>query len=217
MYVKICGITKLDQAQTITTLGADCLGFIAVKSSPRFVSPIAVAAITNNIHKNGHRIDYAGVFFDADLDLISTYILAADLNFIQLHGHESPEFCLKLKLKFPHLQLIKAFRIKDRQSLDQILAYSNCVDVMLLDAYDPQLAGGTGKTIDWELLANFSQNHLPCKWWLAGGLSPQNVEAAIARLRPDGIDVSSGVEISAGDKDIEQVKKLLHLAKAIKF
>lgn len=208
MHIKICGITKPEQAVAIAQLGADYLGYICVEFSPRFVTSSQVAAIITNT--KDFKINHVGVFLDADIDQISKYTEIANLNSIQLHGSESVEFCQQVQLKFPQIKLIKAFRVKNSQVLSQALTYTNYVDVLLLDAYDPNFAGGTGKTIDWSILKNFRPS---CDWWLAGGLSIQNVEIAIAQLNPDGIDVSSGVEKSAGDKDLDQVKELLRLAK----
>jgi phosphoribosylanthranilate isomerase len=208
MYVKICGITQLDQALAIAQLGADCLGYICVDTSPRFINCDRVKVITDAL--KDYKIDQAGIFLDADIDQISQYIYTANLNTIQLHGHESLEFCQQLKLKFPQIRLIKAFRVKNAQILNQVISYTSHVDVVLLDAYDPNSAGGTGKIIDWNILQNF---HPSCDWWLAGGLSCENVEMAIAKLNPDGIDVSSGVEKSPGDKDLVLVDRLLKLAK----
>jgi phosphoribosylanthranilate isomerase len=208
MYVKICGITKLNQALAIAQLGVDCLGYICVSSSPRFVTSEQVGAITEQL--KDYKLTHTGVFLDADIDQISKYVYIDNLNSIQLHGNESPEFCQQVKLKFPQLRLIKAFRVKNPQILDQIYAYTDYVDVVLLDAYDPKFAGGTGKTINWSILQNFRPS---CDWWLAGGLSAQNVEMAIAQLKPDGIDVSSGVEKSPGNKDLNQVQDLIRLAK----
>ena len=208
MYVKICGITKPDQALGVAQLGVDCLGYICVSSSPRFVTSEQVGAITEQL--KDYKLTHTGVFLDADIDQISKYVYIANLNSIQLHGNESPEFCQQVKLKFSQLRLIKAFRVKNPQILDQIYAYTDYVDVVLLDAYDPKFAGGTGKTINWSILQNFRPS---CDWWLAGGLSAQNVEMAIATLNPDGIDVSSGVEKSPGNKDLNQVQDLIRLAK----
>jgi len=207
MYVKICGITQIHQAVAIAQLGADCLGYICVDASPRFINCDRVKVITDGL--KDYKLDQAGIFLDADIERISKYIYIANLNTIQLHGNESLEFCQQLKLEFPQIKLIKAFRVKDTQTLKQVISYTSDVDVVLLDAYDPQFAGGTGKIIDWKILQNFNPS---CDWWLAGGLSCKNVEMAIAKLKPDGIDVSSGVEKSPGDKDLELVKELLRLA-----
>jgi phosphoribosylanthranilate isomerase len=111
------------------------------------------------------------------------------------------------RLISPEIEIIKAFRIKTPESLTAIKAYFNCIDTLLLDAYDPQALGGTGKTINWQDLQQF-QPDLP--WFLAGGLNPDNIVAAITNLHPDGIDLSSGVEKSPGDKDLNKVARLFN-------
>jgi phosphoribosylanthranilate isomerase len=213
MHVKICGITKPDQAVAIAQLGAASLGYICVESSPRFVTPQQLATITTQTKAQTkvliNHVGHVGVFLDADITRISEYV-DLGLNAIQLHGSESIEFCQELKVEFSQIKLIKAFRVKNSEVLSQALTYTNYVDVLLLDAYDPNFAGGTGKTISWSMLENFRPS---CDWWLAGGLSTQNVERAIAHTQPNGIDVSSGVEKSPGNKDLAQVKELLRLAK----
>ena len=126
------------------------------------------------------------------------------LTSIQLHGAESPQFCTQLRQALPQTELIKAFRIKDRQSLEDTVAYTD-INTLLLDAYDPQMLGGTGKTINWQDLQQF-RPHKP--WLLAGGLNPENISDALTYLQPDGIDLSSGVERSPGDKDLDAVARL---------
>ncbi len=206
MYIKICGITKLEQAKAIAQQGANCLGFICVAASPRYVNPAQLIDLTSALGADHDQCDRVGVFMDEGLERISEYV--NQLNGIQLHGNESPEFCQAVKSQFPEIKLIKAFRIRDEAGLAQVNAYTTVVDVVLLDAYDPHLAGGTGKTIDWSILQNFQPS---CDWWLAGGLSPENIQMALAKLQPQGIDVSSGVERSPGDKDLDKVSQLLKL------
>jgi phosphoribosylanthranilate isomerase len=129
---------------------------------------------------------------------------------VQLHGDESPEFCDQVRSHLsatnPKIKLIKALRVKDQAGLEQAHLFSNVVDAVLLDAYDPHMAGGTGKTLDWQMLRDFRPN---CDWWLAGGLSPENVADAIALISPHGLDVSSGVERAAGDKDLAKVEQFV--------
>lgn len=207
MDIKICGITKPDQAEAIANLGADYLGYICVPSSPRYVTPNQVQQLSAAA---GRAIAQVGVFMDASLDDIALYLEQSYLNAIQLHGAESPAFCAAAKLRFPEARLIKAFRVKNSQTLTTAIAYAQWVDVVLLDAYDPNLAGGTGKSIEWQSLRGFHPN---CDWWLAGGLNPENFPAAIAQIQPQGVDVSSGVEHSPGNKNLEAVKILIDLAK----
>ena len=218
MYIKICGLTKLDQAQAIAQMGANALGFICVPSSPRYINASAIGQITSkltnsNLTSFSDRLDLVGVFLNASASEIYETLELGGLNAIQLHGDETPEFCYEMRSHLeqtkPYVKLIKALRVKDQAGLEQAKLFSDVVDVILLDAYDPQMAGGTGKTLDWQMLRDFRPN---CPWWLAGGLSPENVAEAIALVSPDGLDVSSGVELSAGDKDLSKVKKFIAIA-----
>lgn len=209
MYVKICGITKSEQAVAIAQMGIDALGFICVPNTPRYVDSARIRLITNLL---ASRIDRVGVFLDASMAEISQVVQNSGLNCVQLHGDESPEFCREFKSIIPNVKLIKALRIRSQESLAQVENYSSCVDVILLDAYDPKLAGGTGKTINWGLLSDF---HPTCPWWLAGGLSADNVAIALQHLQPDGIDVSSGVERSPGNKDIDLVNRLVETVQEV--
>ena len=207
MYIKICGITKLDQAQAIAQMGVNALGFICVPSSPRYISASAIAHITASLN-----LDLVGVFLNASVHEINQTVTQGRLNAVQLHGDESPEFCHQLRSHLDQIKLIKALRVRNQADLAQAQLFSNLVDAILLDAYDPQMAGGTGKTLDWQMLRDFQPN---CDWWLAGGLSPDNVAEAIALVSPNGIDVSSGVERSAGDKDLIKVQNFLTIAKPL--
>ncbi len=208
MYIKICGITKLDQAQAIAQMGISALGFICVPSSPRYVSASAIANLTASLD-----LDLVGVFLNASAREIDQIVTRGGLNAVQLHGDESPEFCHQLRSQVnSKIKLIKALRVRNQADLAQAQLFSNLVDAILLDAYDPQMAGGTGKTLDWQMLRDFQPN---CDWWLAGGLSPNNVAEAIAQVSPTGIDVSSGVERSPGDKDLAKIEKFLAIAKSL--
>ena len=206
MRVKICGITKIAQGQEIATLGADSIGFICVEASPRYITTDKIRAIADNLPT---KTDKVGVFANHSLAEISTIISNAHLTAVQLHGQESPEFCQQLRQTVaPEIELIKAFRIKSTASLELTTAYMDCVDTLLLDAYHPQMLGGTGETIDWQDLAQFKPD-LP--WLLAGGLTPDNIVEALTYVKPDGIDLSSGVERSPGDKNLEKVAQLFRV------
>ncbi len=203
MRIKICGITKPEQAYSILGMGICTLGFICVPSSPRFVEPSVINKILDNLPREK---SYVGVFADSSLKTIIETVEYGKLNAVQLHGQEDPQFCLELKDQLPLLEIIKVFRIKDRHILDTLKTYYECVDTLLLDAYHPQLLGGSGQTINWCELQNFAP---PLPWLLAGGLTPKNVTKALTQLNPNGIDLSSGVENSPGDKNIEKIKELL--------
>ena len=203
MRVKICGITKIKQGQEIAALGANSIGFICVERSPRYITPDKIKAIAQSLPA---KTDKVGVFANHSLSEITTVVEKANLTSVQLHGKESPDFCDRLRSEIaPEIEIIKAFRIKTADSLKETTEYTNCVDTLLLDAYHPQMLGGTGETIDWQDLKDFKPS-LP--WLLAGGLTPDNVTKALLRLQPNGIDLSSGVERSPGDKDLNKVAQL---------
>ena len=207
MRIKICGICQPDQGQAIAALGIKTLGFICVTSSPRYVTVNQVRQI---LEKLPPVIQTIGVFANASLETIEQVVLETGFTGIQLHGNESPEFCRAVKQALPNREIIKALRIQSVESLQKAIAYYSVIDTLLLDAYHPQQLGGTGKTLPWNDLKNFQP---PCPWLLAGGLNPDNVLTALESLHPDGIDLSSGVERSPGDKDLEKVSQLLKTLK----
>lgn len=212
MRIKICGITKPEQAQEIAQIGATALGFICVTRSPRYVTRSQIKEIIQQLPTS---IDTIGVFADAELGDIAQIVTKTGLSGVQLHGAESREFCQQLRKALPpKTEIIKAFRIKTPESLAETELYTDYVDTLLLDAYDPQMLGGTGKTINWKDLQKFNPT-LP--WILAGGLNPDNILDALTQLKPDGIDLSSGVEKAPGDKDWDLVQKLFNQIESIKL
>lgn len=219
--VKICGITQSSQAQAIVQLGVTALGFICVPQSPRYVTPEQIRAIVEGLvtepvgfapeQLTAAWIDRVGVFVDTPLEEIQRIIAIAQLNGVQLHGSESPQFCRELRAAMPEVMIIKAFRVRTQETLAEAIAYQTLVDALLLDAYNPRaihpgLYGGTGHTLAWEQLQQFRPD---CPWFLAGGITPDNVQEALSLVQPDGIDVSSGVERVPGQKDPEKVAALV--------
>lgn len=202
MRVKICGITQPAQGNAIAQLGATALGFICVPASPRYVTPPQIRAVIEQLIIP---VDCIGVFANATVEEICQIVADTHLSAVQLHGNESLDFCQKIRQLLPEVEILKALRIKTPECLNQVTTYAQCVDTLLLDAYHPQLLGGTGKTLDWESLQQFRPN---CPWFLAGGLTPDNILEALTGLQPNGIDLSSGVERSPGDKDLEKVAQL---------
>ncbi|BAZ52296.1 N-(5'-phosphoribosyl)anthranilate isomerase [Nostoc sp. NIES-4103] len=202
MRVKICGITQPDQSFAIASLGATALGFICVPTSPRYVTTAQIQAAVAQLPKN---VDRIGVFANADISEISDTVINSGLTGVQLHGDESPEFCDQLRQALPQVEIIKALRIRSVEHLNETINYAQYVDTLLLDAYHPQQLGGTGQTLDWQMLQQFSPG---CPWFLAGGLTPDNIVTALSQVKPDGIDLSSGVELKPGDKDLTKVAKL---------
>jgi phosphoribosylanthranilate isomerase len=205
LRIKICGITQPEQGRAIAQLGADALGFICVPASPRYVDPGQIAQIQSVVPPAVARI---GVFMDADWDEIAHIVAVGHLTAVQLHGSESTADCQAIRDRLPQIEIIKAFRVRSPWELEMAAAYAPVVDWLLLDAYHPDLGGGTGKTLDWATLSTFR----PAKpWFLAGGLRPDNVATALGLVQPDGIDLSSGVEVAPGNKDLDAVADLFRL------
>ncbi|UKO97163.1 phosphoribosylanthranilate isomerase [Nostoc sp. UHCC 0870] len=202
MRIKICGITQPQQSIAIASLGATALGFICINTSPRYVTTTQIQAAVAHLPKT---IDKIGVFANASIAEISQIVSSSELTGVQLHGDESPEFCFHLRQALPQVEIIKALRIRNIEHLQEAIIYTPYIDTLLLDAYHPQQLGGTGQTLDWQMLQQFRPS---CPWLLAGGLSPDNILEALSQLQPDGIDLSSGVEIKPGDKDLDKVALL---------
>ncbi len=194
MKVKICGLTNLEDAQAALAAGADLLGFIFA-DSPRQVTAQQAAEIINNLPPSAAKV---GVFANQEVSQVQRVSRKAGLDFIQLHGDESPVYCRQFDLP-----VIKAFRVQDRSYLEKIKQYE--VDKYLLDTYVPDKLGGTGKTFNWELAREANQYG---EVFIAGGLKPTNIEEAIATAQPAGVDIGSGVEAEPGKKDHDKLKKL---------
>jgi phosphoribosylanthranilate isomerase len=200
--VKICGITNPEDARVAVEAGADALGFVFYPPSPRYVTPERARQI---IHTLPPFVTAVGLFVDMALEAITGIVEQCQLDRVQLHGRESPELCRVMPRR-----VIKAFRIKNAASLTDLPGYR--VSAYLLDAYvEGALPGGTGATFAWEL-ASQARPYGPVI--LAGGLTPENVAAAIARVRPYGVDVSTGVERAPGLKDPHKVRAFIARAKA---
>ncbi|MEM1368791.1 MAG: phosphoribosylanthranilate isomerase [Cyanobacteria bacterium P01_H01_bin.15] len=211
MRIKICGLTRLEQAQAIVAAGATDLGFICVSRSPRYIDPFAIANITPFLPP---AVNCVGVFVDVPISKICDVVETAHLSAVQLHGDESPTDCQQLKAFLPGIELIKAVRLpvgRDPQPLIEIYR-PDVVDTLLIDAYHPQQHGGTGLTLDWKTLQSFNP---PQPWFLAGGLRIENLSAALEVLSPAGIDLSSGVERAPGDKDLHKVAELFQVLKQL--
>jgi phosphoribosylanthranilate isomerase len=202
MRVKICGITQPHQSVAIASLGATALGFICVPTSPRYVTASQIKAAVAELPNT---VDTIGVFADASILEINQTVVDSGLTGVQLHGDESPEFCYQLRQSLPNVEILKAIRVRSLEHLETAANYSKYIDTLLLDAYHPQQLGGTGQTLDWKMLEQFSPN---CPWFLAGGLTPDNVVEALSQIKPSGIDLSSGVERAPGDKDLDKVALL---------
>jgi phosphoribosylanthranilate isomerase len=186
--VKICGITSSEDAHQAVEAGADALGFVFHGSSPRHLTGEQAASIIKGLPPF---IQAVGLFVNAGIEYVNTTADFCRLDIVQLHGDEPPAYC-----ELVTRRVIKAFRIKDINSLETIKYYR--VAGMLLDAFSPKAYGGTGLTFNWEV-AKAAGQYGPII--LAGGLTAENVLQAVEEVNPYGVDVSSGVESSPGMKD----------------
>jgi len=197
--VKICGITRGEDAELAVSLGAWALGFILWPRSKRAADPGVAAGIARALRR---RVELVGVFVNQPLDEIEGYADALGLTHVQLHGDEGPSFCSAVAQR-TGARVIKAVRISHASDLRDLERFHT--DFHLLDAGAPGQYGGTGRTWDWTLLA---QRRSKIPFLLAGGLNAGNVAEAIAATRPWGVDVNSGVEASPGVKDHEKLHAL---------
>ena len=197
--IKICGITnKEDAIKASLVLNVDMLGFVFHKRSKRCVEPKTVRDIANELPPSIMRV---GVFADEERERVMELAEDSDVDTLQFHGDEAPDYCGYFKDKY---KVIKAFRLKDKKDLKDINDYD--VDFYLLDTYSPRLQGGTGKSFDWKIL----EDHEFLKpIILSGGLTSTNVYKAIKEIAPYGVDVSSGVESAPGRKDFDLMKKFV--------
>jgi len=207
--VKICGITSVDQALQIAKLGVDAIGVISVKESPRYVSTDKKKDIFRNLKKNFPNVKRVSVVKNIPLEMIHINSFEFD-NVIQLHGDEDLSYCKKLRKKFPEIGIWKAFRIKDREDINEIEPFSNFIDAVLLDSWNEKTYGGSGIRIKSKYLEDLKFSK---PWLLAGGISIDWLKQILIDIKPDGIDVSSSIESSPGIKDLNKTKKLLNLIK----
>lgn len=201
-WVKICGITNLDDARLAVEARADVLGFVFYKNSPRHVTIDAAAAISKQLPGFVMR---AGIFVNEQKAEVCRAIDECGLNLLQFHGDEPPEYCLQFGL-----MTMKAFRMRDAGTLKELKTYQT--NAWLLDAYSPETMGGTGEKFNWDLAVEAQKFGKPI--FLAGGLRPENVAEAVRKVRPFGVDVSSGVEMAPGKKDPAKLRAFVNAAKA---
>jgi phosphoribosylanthranilate isomerase len=200
--VKICGITSLDDAQAAVEFGADALGFVFFKGSPRYIVPAEAGLIIRQLPSF---VQTVGVFVDEPVGEIERIAAETAVDIVQLHGDEPPDACALSR------RIIKAIRVKSLDSLTPLAAYQPRVSAFLLDAYSPNELGGTGMIFNWDIALEAKQFGTVI---LAGGLTPDNIEEAVRYVRPYAVDVSSGVELKKGKKDHARMKRFIERAKA---
>ena len=205
--VKICGITSIEQAVQVAELGTNAIGIISVDESPRYISPEKKKEIFKSLKDLYPNIDRVSVVKNSPIDsIIKGFLGEPNENIIQLHGDEDIDYCQKLKQRIPNIGLWKAFRIKNKKDLDKIKPYENFIDAILLDSWNKETYGGSGKRIKQKYLEDLSFSK---PWWIAGGVSTEWIGEILKNIKPNGIDISSSIEISPGIKDLEKTKQII--------
>jgi phosphoribosylanthranilate isomerase len=202
--VKICGITRPEDAEAAVSLGAWAIGFVLWPESKRHADPAVAAGISHALQRKVERV---GVFVNQPLDEIERLVDQLGLSYVQLHGDEGPSFCAAVAQR-SGARVIKALRISHSADLRDLDRYHT--DLHLLDTAVKGLRGGSGQTWDWGLVAQ-RRSRIP--FILSGGLTPKNVAAGIAATRPWAVDVASGVEASPGVKDPEKLRGFFEAVK----
>jgi len=191
--VKICGITRVEDAVAAAREGADAIGLVFYANSPRYVEPQQAARIVSALPPF---VSTVGLFVDATAEQIRSVSQLVRLDFLQFHGDESPAFCDGFGRPY-----LKAVRVRPETNLLQYASLYTGASALLLDAFQEGVPGGTGHTFDWNLIPATLDKPVI----LAGGLNPENVGEAIRQVRPYAVDVSGGVEQGKGIKDAARI------------
>ena len=205
--VKICGLTSEEQALQVAKLGANAIGIIAVEESPRYISAEIKKKIFKSLESSYPTIERVSVIKNCPIDLIIRNFLGnPSETIIQLHGDEDIDYCKKLREKIPTIGIWKAFRIRTEKDLDDIKPFEDFVDAILLDSWNKDTYGGSGKKIE---SVNLKKLRFTKPWWLAGGISIEWIDEILSDIRPDGLDISSSIEIYPGIKNLDATKNLI--------
>ena len=203
--IKICGLTSEEQALQVAKLGAHAIGIISVEESPRYISAEIKKKIFKTLERLYPKIERVSVVQNCPIDLIiKNFLGSPSENVIQLHGDEDIDYCKKIREKIPNIGLWKAFRIKTKKDIDKIKPFEDFVDAILLDSWNKDTYGGSGKKIKSTYLDNLQFNK---PWWLAGGISIEWIDEILTKIKPDGLDISSSIEISPGLKVIKRTEE----------
>ena len=203
--VKICGITNLEDALAAVEAGADALGFNFYKPSPRYITPQNAREIIEQLPAS---VLTVGVFVNEESDTVRSIANEAALQVLQLHGDESPTYCRELAAEY---YVIKTFAVSE--SLDPQTPNEYEVDAIMLDTKHNSLRGGTGRVFDWSVAQRLAST-IP-KLFLAGGLSPENIENAIETVRPVAVDACSALEDRAGKKNEERMRVFVNAVRRV--
>lgn len=199
--VKVCGITNEADAVACVEAGAQFLGFNFYARSPRYIAPLTARRVIEGLKPRGVSVKYVGVFVDEEAETVRRVAREANLDAVQLHGSESPPYCQSLK----PLSVIKALRVSRTYSPCDAAEYET--ESLLLDGWLENARGGTGQTFDWRLAQRTRER--VARFWLAGGLTAENVGEAVKVVRPFAVDVCSSVELAPGRKDTALVRRFV--------
>ncbi len=199
--VKVCGITNKEDALAAANLGADALGFVFFNGSPRCVDAQTANEIVRVLPMF---VSSVGLFVNASIEEVNAVLKTVPLDVLQFHGDETPEFCRQFNRAY-----IKAIRVQSQQDIEDGMRDFHDARALLLDAHVDGVFGGTGKTFDWQMMPE--RWRMP--WVLSGGLNDQNIVSAIEKTQATAVDVSSGVEQSAGKKNMNKMKLFIEGAK----
>ena len=209
--VKICGLTSEEQAIQVAKLGANAIGIISVEESPRYISAVIKKKIFKTLEKSYPKVERVSVVKNCPIDLIIKNFLGnPSETIIQLHGDEDIDYCKKLREKIPTIGIWKAFRIRTKKDLENIEPFEDFVDAILLDSWNKDTYGGSGKRIE---SVNLKKLQFTKPWWLAGGISIEWVDEILSDIRPDGLDISSSIENYPGVKNLDATKNLIYKIK----
>jgi len=195
--IKICGITNLKNALEAVEVGVDALGFVFFSKSPRYINPKKARAIINLLPSFVLRV---GLFVNAPKEEVLSVISESRVNLLQFHGDEDEKFCNQFNLPY-----IKAISLKDGINLLEYCQLFVSSSAILIDTYSHEMRGGTGKIFNWDLIPK----NLPLPLIIEGGLDSKNVSSLINSVNPYGVDVSGGVEIDKGIKDLSMMKNFV--------
>ena len=209
LLIKICGLTTPDTLEVALEAGADMVGFVFFPPSPRHLDGRRAQTLGRHVADRARKV---ALTVNADDTLLATIVDCLKPDCLQLHGHESADRVRAVKRRFGRA-VIKAIPVGAPGDLDSLSAYAAVADYVLFDARAPQAAtrpGGLGSAFDWRLLENLDPG---VPFMLSGGLDPENVARALALTRPQGVDVSSGVERAAGEKDPDKIRAFIRAAR----
>jgi phosphoribosylanthranilate isomerase len=211
MKIKICGITNIEDACAAVEAGADLLGFNFYAKSPRYIAPEQAGEIAAQIRSDGQRPLLVGVFVNSPLDEVRSILEIAQIDLAQLHGDEPVSVVEQL-----HGRGFKALRPTSEEEAEidaeWFAPHGPNAPVLLIDAYRKDQYGGTGHTAEWTIATKLAQQY---PILLAGGLTPENVAEAVRQVRPWGVDVASGVEVSPGKKDAGKMKLFVERCRSV--